>query len=227
MPSLARVALALIAVLLCLGGVRGLHGAPWSAFAYGVRRRTASPTSRSACGRRTTQGPAGFVRRSRQDPAGTVSVLVGASCRHGLLPGPRSQHLRRRCARTTSACSPTSSGRIARIRDWTGHELRPRGGRARGAGVVGGAPDSEGENTPENVGRLIAAENAQIFSVPPGRVLHGLHAARPRGPAARRRRRTRGLGHRLAPAPRIVSRASHGGQIIGSGLWALGSWPEA
>jgi hypothetical protein len=58
----------------------------------------------------------------------------------------------------------------ARIRGWTGASFAPASvARAELAWWV--ARRIEGQNSPENVGRLIADENAQIFSVPPDRVL--------------------------------------------------------
>lgn len=58
----------------------------------------------------------------------------------------------------------------ARIRGWTGGAFEPASvARAELAWWV--ARRIEGQNSPENVGRLIADENAQIFSVPSGRVL--------------------------------------------------------
>lgn len=58
----------------------------------------------------------------------------------------------------------------ARIRDWTGARFEPASvARAELAWWV--ARRIEGQDSPENVGRLIADENAQIFSVPSERVL--------------------------------------------------------
>lgn len=58
----------------------------------------------------------------------------------------------------------------ARIRGWTGGSFEPASvARAELAWWV--ARRVEGQNSPENVGRLIAHENAQIFSVPSGGVL--------------------------------------------------------
>jgi hypothetical protein len=169
MPSVGRAAAVLIAVLLCVGGYAACAAPP------GPRSLTAFAPDRIA-DLEVGMWRAYYAKDRLGLFGGLVKTLREQYRYSWAQAAVTSFYLARAASTFGDARSdyelvlPDLERAYARIRDWLGARFDPAAvARAELAWWV--ARRIDGENSPENVGRLIAAENAQIFSVPAERVL--------------------------------------------------------